>query len=81
MLCITHLPLAKICVIIIVGKEQDIRRAGEHIAGLKSNRHAPDGIGIFGVYKGVRVGVIKTHSKIATVFPDSNQNPVLRRKR
>lgn len=60
---------------------KDIRRAGEHVAGLKSNRHSPDGIGIFGVYKGVRVGVIKTHGKIATVFPDSNQNSVLRRKR
>lgn len=60
---------------------KDIRRAGEHVAGLKSNRHKPDGESIFGVYKGVRVGVIKTHGKIATVFPDSDQSSVLRRKR
>ena len=61
--------------------EKDIRRAGEHVSGLKHNRHAADGVKVYGVYKGVRVGVIKTHGKISTVFPDSNQNPVLRRKK
>lgn len=59
----------------------DIRRAGEHVAGLKSNRHIPNGKTIYGTYKGVRVGVIRTNGKIATVFPDSNQAPVLRRNR
>ena len=54
--------------------EKDIRRAGEHVSGLKGNRHIPDGKKIFGVYKGVRVGVIRTNGKIATVFPDANQN-------
>lgn len=54
-------------------KEKDIRRAGEHVAGLKRNRHAPDGKTIWGVYKGVRVGVKKTHGKISTVFPDIEQ--------
>jgi len=49
---------------------KDIRRAGEQVAGLKGNRHMPDGKAFFGVYKGVRVGVIKTNGKIATVFPD-----------
>jgi len=60
---------------------KDIRRAGEHVAGLKSNRHIPDGETIFGVYKGVRVGVKRTNGKIATVFPDSNQRLLLRRKK
>jgi len=50
--------------------EKDIRRAGEHVAGLKSNRHISDGKTIFGIYKGVRVGVIRTNGHIATVFPD-----------
>ncbi len=59
---------------------KDIRRAGEHVAGLKNNRHIPDGKVVYGVYKNVRVGIINTHGKIATVFPDSNQNS-RRRKR
>ncbi len=33
---------------------KDIRRAGEHVAGLKKNRHIPNGKTIWGVYKGVR---------------------------
>lgn len=60
--------------------EKDIRRAGEHVAGLKVNRHIPDGKVVFGVYKGVRVGIKRTHGKIATVFPDSDQNSVTRRR-
>jgi len=62
-------------------KDKDIRHAGEHVAGLKHNRRSPDGVTMWGVYKGVRVGVIKTHGKIATVFPDSDQTSVIRRKR
>ena len=58
---------------------KDIRRAGEHVAGLKGNRHVPDGQISYGMYKGVRVGIIRTHGKIGTVFPDSNQ-PVKRRR-
>lgn len=61
--------------------EKDIRRAGEHVAGLKSNRHIPDGKSVYGVYKNVRVGIIKTNGKIATVFPDSNQNNIIRRRK
>lgn len=61
--------------------EKDIRKAGEQIVGLKRNRHKPDGVSVYGNYKGVRVGVIKTHGKIATVFPDSNQNVGGKRKR
>ena len=60
--------------------EKDIRKAGEHVAGLKSNRHSPDGTKIYGNYKGVRVGVIKTHGKIATVFPDIKQNSRLKKR-
>ena len=60
--------------------DKDIRRAGEHVAGLKGNRRIPDGKTIYGVYKGVRVGVKRTHGKIATVFPDSDQSSVTRRK-
>jgi len=60
---------------------KDIRRAGEHVAGLKKNRKVPDGKPIFGTYKGVRVGVIKTHGKPATVFPDTDQSSVIRKGR
>ena len=61
--------------------EKDIRRAGEHVAGLRKNRRVPSGQKIYGVYKGVRVGVIRTNGKIATVFPDSDQSSVIRRKK
>lgn len=60
---------------------KDIRHAGEHVAGLKGNRHVPDGKAVYGVYKGVRVGVIKTNGKIATVFPDADQSSVLKKRR
>ena len=60
--------------------EKDIRHAGEHVAGLKSNRHVPDGETIYGNYKGVRVGVKRTHGKIATVFPDADQSSVVKRR-
>ena len=53
--------------------EKDIRHAGEHVAGLKGNRHVKDGVPVFGMFKGVKVGVIRTNGKIATVFPDYNQ--------
>lgn len=61
--------------------EKDIRRAGEHVAGLRSNRHIADGVKAYGVYKGVRVGIIRTNGKIATVFPDSDQSVVLNRRK
>ena len=57
------------------------RYAGEHVAGLKRNRHVPDGKAVYGVYKGVRVGVIRTNGKIATVFPDADQSSVLKKRR
>ena len=52
---------------------KDIKRAGTHVASLKQNRHVPDGKIVWGNYKGVRVGVIRTHGKIATIFPDKIQ--------
>jgi len=61
--------------------DKDIKRAGSHVAGLKGNRHIPDGIAVYGIYKGVRVGIIRTHGKIATVFPDLNQTSVLNKRR
>ncbi len=59
---------------------KDIRRAGEHVARLKGNRHVPDGKISYGMYKGVRVGIIRRHGKIATLFPDTVQ-PVKRRRK
>ena len=52
---------------------RDIKHAGEHVAGLKQNRHVSDGKNIYGMWKGVRVGVKRTNGKIATIFPDSHQ--------
>lgn len=60
---------------------KDIKRAGEHVANLKNNRRLSNGKTAWGVYKGVRVGVKRTNGKIATIFPDSDQSSVLRRKR
>lgn len=61
--------------------EKDIKRAGEHVASLRQNRHVPNGKIVFGVYKGVRVGVIKTNGQPGTIFPDSDQSSVLRKRR
>ena len=58
---------------------KDIKHAGEHVANLKSNRKAKSGSIVFGMWKGVRVGVIRTNGIIATVFPDSIQ-PIKWRK-
>lgn len=52
---------------------KDIRHAGEHVAGLKHNRHQPDGSTLYGTWKGVRIGVKLTHGKISTVFPTYDQ--------
>ncbi len=60
---------------------KDIKRAGEHVAGLKANRKVKDGSTMYGVYKGVRVGVKRTNGNLSTIFPDSNQSSVLNRRR
>ena len=61
--------------------DKDIRRAGGYVAGLKRSQDIADGVTVYGTYKGVRVGIIRTNGKIATVFPDSDQTPVLRQRR
>lgn len=58
-----------------------IKRAGEHVAQLKRNANPKDGITMFGVYKGVRVGVIMTNGQIGTIFPDSDQNKSCSRRK
>lgn len=58
----------------------DIKKAGEHVAKLKGFKDVPNGVKFFGVYRGVRVGIIKEKGKIQTIFPDSNQDIYLRRK-
>ncbi len=60
---------------------KDIVRAGEHVSHLKHNRGVKDGVTIWGTYKGVRVGVIKTHGQVATIFPDAQNQPNRRRKK
>lgn len=54
-------------------KAKDIKRAGQHVAKLKRNRHKGDGIKLYGTWKGVRVVVIRTHGQIGTIFPDVKQ--------
>ncbi len=61
--------------------DKDIRRAGEHVIGLKHNKNAPDGKLISGVYKGVKVCVIKTRGIPGTIFPDTDQSSVLKKKK
>lgn len=53
--------------------ERKIKRAAEHVARLHRNQGRPDGVPMFGTYKGVRVGVMKTNGQISTAFPDKNQ--------
>jgi hypothetical protein len=60
---------------------RDIVKAGEHIASLKSNQNLPDGATMWGTYRGVRVGAIKTGGRIATIFPDVDQTEVLKRRK
>ncbi len=57
---------------------KDIKHAGEHVAKIKANRHSKDGMAVFGMWKGVRVGVIRTYGQIGTIFPDSKQ-PISKR--
>lgn len=52
---------------------KEIQRAGEHVASLKINRHVKDGKRMQGMWKGVRVIVIRTNGQIGTIFPDSVQ--------
>ena len=53
----------------------DIKNAGDYVANLTSNTKLPDGVIMWGEYKGVRVGVIKTNGKPGTIFPDATVQP------
>lgn len=59
---------------------KDIRRAGEHVASLQCNRKVNDGGIMFGTWKNVRVGVIKTKGKVATICPDYRKQPKPKKK-
>ena len=43
------------------GQKKISERQGEHVAGLRKNSRVSDGRAVYGVYKGVRVGVIRIH--------------------
>lgn len=60
--------------------KKEIIAAAEHISQLKQNAHKKDGEIMWGKYKDVRVGVIKTNGNIATIFPDCNQSDNKRRR-
>ena len=52
---------------------KEILRAGEHVAALKSNKKAKDGEHMTGIWKGVKVIVIKRHGKPETICPSFDQ--------
>lgn len=52
-----------------------IRNAAKYVCSLKKNQGKKDGVRLFGVYRGVRVSVIKTNGQIATIFPDATKQP------
>lgn len=53
-----------------------IRQAAKYVCSLKKNQGKKDGVRLYGVYHGVRVGVIKTNGRVATIFPDATKQPV-----
>lgn len=60
--------------------QKDVTKAAEHVVCLKHNKGTKDGITMWGKFKGVWVGVKKTHGNIATVFPDRNQSDKKKRR-
>lgn len=52
---------------------KDISDAGKYVSSLPDYAKAVDGQGVFGMYKGVKVGVIKTEGKLSTIFPHEIQ--------
>lgn len=60
--------------------QKTIVAAAEHVMSLKRNAHRKDGETLFGKWKGVWVGVIKTNGTVGTVFPDYNQSDKKRRR-
>ncbi|ENH97020.1 transposase [Gracilibacillus halophilus YIM-C55.5] len=55
--------------------EADITAAGAKIAELDRFSNAENGMAIFGEYKEIRVGVIKTNGEIGTIFSDATKQP------
>lgn len=58
---------------------KDIRHAGIQISNLKRNRGFSDSKILTGIYKGIKCCVMKTHGKIATIYPDVKQNCKLKK--
>lgn len=58
--------------------EQKILQAGKSIINynLKTFKNVSDGVPIFDNFDGVRVGVLKTDGKPATIFPDNAMQPM-----
>ena len=52
----------------------DILKAGEYVAKLNDYENLKDGVAVYGMYKGVKVGIMKTDGKIATIFPCLEQH-------
>lgn len=49
--------------------KSDILRAGEHVASLKENKHKKNGEHMIGMWKGVKVIVIKRNGVPQTIAP------------
>lgn len=60
---------------------KDIKKAGEHVAALKTNRNVKDGYNMYGSWMGVRVGVKRTNGIVSTIFPDLKQPTKKKRKK
>ena len=54
-------------------KKKDILEAGEHVLSLKRNKDAKVGDRIYGIWKGVKVMVIKSDGKRGTIAPAYDQ--------
>ncbi|MFB8733323.1 EndoU domain-containing protein [Bacillus sp. SL00103] len=54
--------------------ESDIAEAGAKIVKSPHFSKVENGVTIFGEYKGVRVGVIKTNGEVGTIFPDATNS-------
>ena len=54
-------------------KKKDILEAGEHVLSLKRNKDAKVGDRIYGMWKGVKVMVIKSDGKRGTIAPAYDQ--------
>lgn len=55
----------------------DIDNAGKYVIqnNLAIFNSQADGVPVFDIYNGVRVGVMKTEGKLATIFPDNKYQP------